>query len=155
MKKKTKYFGWVAIYGDEIHLSKSQIRYALDKSSVIESILPTCYDIITRNSGRQDILEDMLNVIDNCHDDFKFTEKTMESTTTLPFIVESQEFDFETLKKNNSIRTLCGLKVKIDRIIYDITHTTPLAISGTFVVQGVKIRGNWDAFGNPCDFKRC
>lgn len=97
----------------------------------------------------------MLNVIDNCHDDFKFTEKTMESITTLPFIVESQEFDFETLKKNNSIRTLCGLKVKIDRIIYDITHTTPLAISGTFVVQGVKIRGNWDAFGNPCDFKRC
>lgn len=42
MKKKTKYFGWVAIYGDEIHLSihlsKSQIRYALDNSGVIEPI---------------------------------------------------------------------------------------------------------------------
>ncbi len=72
----------------------------------------------------------------------------------LVFTKETKPFDFERLKKTNA-SLIIGIPVKIDRIIYDITRTTVIAISGTFVLRGVKIRGNWDPMGNPLDIKRC
>lgn len=67
---------------------------------------------------------------------------------------QSKEFDFEGIKHTNAC-LIIGIPVKIDRIIYDITHTTVIGISGTFVLRGVKIRGTWDPFGNPLNIKRC
>ena len=71
----------------------------------------------------------------------------------LMFLKESQEFDFNKLK-NMDVRTICGLPVKVDRVHYDVTGTTALCISGTFVVKGIRIRGYWDCFGNPIELKR-
>lgn len=61
---------------------------------------------------------------------------------------QNLEFDFDSMLGNKSYCTLCGLPVRIDKIIYDITKTTVLGISGTMVVRGVKIRGVWDCYGN-------
>ena len=61
---------------------------------------------------------------------------------------DGKEFDFDSLIKEKGYATLSGLPVKIDRIIKDITRTTVIAISGTFVVKGVRFRGTWDMFGN-------
>lgn len=68
--------------------------------------------------------------------------------------VNQKEFDFNTLKKDNSMSLIIGIPVKIDRIYKDITNTTVVAISGTFVVKGVKIRGVWNPIGNIMEFKR-
>lgn len=59
-----------------------------------------------------------------------------------------QEFDFDTMIGDNNYATITGIPVKIDRIIRDITKTTVVAISGTMLVRGVKIRGVWDVYGN-------
>lgn len=64
------------------------------------------------------------------------------------------EFDFNSMLGNKSYRTLCGLPVKIDKIIYDITKTTVLGISGTMVIRGVKIRGVWDCYGNIMECRK-
>ena len=64
------------------------------------------------------------------------------------------EFDYAALVKNNSYATISGLKVNIDKIYRDVTQTTVLAISGTMVINGVKVRGVWDPNGNIIEFKK-
>lgn len=68
--------------------------------------------------------------------------------------VNTQEFDFDTMISDNSYHTMCGLPVKIDKILRDITKTTVLGISGTMVVRGVKIRGIWDSYGNIMECRK-
>ena len=68
--------------------------------------------------------------------------------------LESKEFDFDSSIKEKGYATLSGIPVKVDRIIRDITRTTVIAISGTFVIRGVKIRGIWDMFGNIVEAKK-
>lgn len=58
------------------------------------------------------------------------------------------EFDFNTMLGDKSYHTVCGLPVKVDKILRDTTKTTVLGISGTMIVRGVKIRGVWDCYGN-------
>ena len=62
--------------------------------------------------------------------------------------INQEDFDFEKLLNNKDYKTISGLDVKIDRIIRDITQTTVIAISGTMVIRGVKVRAVWDMFGN-------
>lgn len=49
---------------------------------------------------------------------------------------------------------MAGIPVKIDRIIRDVTQTTVIAVSGTMVLKGVKMRGVWDMYGNIVEFKK-
>lgn len=58
------------------------------------------------------------------------------------------EFDFNSMLGDKSYHTVCGLPVNIDKILRDTTKTTVIAISGTMIVRGVKIRGVWDCYGN-------
>lgn len=62
------------------------------------------------------------------------------------------EFDYAALIKSNSYATISGLKVNIDKIYRDVTQTTVLAVSGTMVINGVKVRGVWDPNGNIVEF---
>lgn len=81
--------------------------------------------------------------------------ETLDLNQKLMIFPENQEeFNFDTLIKNNNYMTISGLRVKIDRIIKDITGTTTLAVSGTMVVRGVKIRAVWDMFGNIMEAKK-
>lgn len=64
------------------------------------------------------------------------------------------EFDYNTMIGDKSYHTVCGLPVKIDKIMRDVTKTTVLGISGTMVVRGVKIRGVWDCYGNIMECKK-
>lgn len=63
-------------------------------------------------------------------------------------VSDQQEFDFNSMIKNNNYATISGIPVKIDRIIRDITKTSVIAISGTMIIRSVKIRGVWDIYGN-------
>lgn len=67
---------------------------------------------------------------------------------------DGKEFDFDSMIGRDGYATLSGTPVKIDRIIRDITQTTVIAISGTFVLKGVKVRGVWDMFGNIVEAKK-
>lgn len=69
-------------------------------------------------------------------------------------VEEPYEFDFRSLKKDNDIQTITGIPVKIDKVMYDLCGETALAVSGTLVIKGVKLRGVWDTMGNPMDFKK-
>lgn len=62
--------------------------------------------------------------------------------------INTQEFDFNAILGDSSYCTMCGLPVKVDKILRDVTQTTVLGISGIMVVRGVKIRGVWDSYGN-------
>lgn len=64
------------------------------------------------------------------------------------------EFDFESILGNKDYAVIAGMPVKIDRILRDVTQTTVVAVSGTMVMRGVKLRGVWDMFGNIIEFKR-
>lgn len=64
------------------------------------------------------------------------------------------EFDFESLLGSKDYAVIAGIPVKIDRIIRDVTQTTVIAVSGTMIMRGVKMRGVWDMFGNIIEFKR-
>lgn len=77
-------------------------------------------------------------------------------TSNLMIFSEStqQEFDFSSLIGNKEYATISGLPVNIDRIIRDITQTTVVAISGTMIIRGVKVRGVWDMCGNIIEFKK-
>ena len=66
----------------------------------------------------------------------------------IPELSYNKEFDFDSIIGDNSYSTISGIHVDIDRIIRDITKTTVIAISGTMIIRGVKIRGVWDIFGN-------
>mgnify|MGYP001778138534 CR=1 FL=1 len=68
--------------------------------------------------------------------------------------INQSEFDFNSLVGSKAYGTLCGIKVNIDRIIRDVTKTSVIAVSGTMVIQGVKIRGVWDPFGNIIECKK-
>lgn len=68
--------------------------------------------------------------------------------------LNQEEFDFDSLLNNKDYAVLAGLPVKIDRIIRDITQTTVVAISGTMIMKGVKVRGVWDMYGNIIEFKK-
>lgn len=68
--------------------------------------------------------------------------------------INEKEFDFDSLIGEKGYALLSGIPVKIDRIIRDVTRTTVIAISGTFVLKGVKIRGVWDMFGNIVEVER-
>lgn len=68
--------------------------------------------------------------------------------------LNQEEFDFDSLLNNKDYAVLAGLPVKIDRIIRDITQTTVVAISGTMIMKGVKVRGVWDMYGNIVEFKK-
>lgn len=68
--------------------------------------------------------------------------------------VNTQEFNFDAMLKDNSYHTMCGLPVKIDKILRDTTKTTVLGISGTMVVKGVRIRGVWDPYGNIMECRK-
>lgn len=73
----------------------------------------------------------------------------METTDLMIFPeISQEEFDFDKLLNNRDYKTISGLSVKIDRIIRDITQTTVIAVSGTMVVRGVKVRAVWDMYGN-------
>jgi hypothetical protein len=63
-------------------------------------------------------------------------------------------FDFDSLLKDPNYMTACGLKVKIDKILRDVTRTTVLGISGTMVLRGVRVRGLWDMYGNIIECKK-
>ena len=62
--------------------------------------------------------------------------------------LNEREFDFDSIIGDNSYATMGGIPVKIDRILRDVTKTTVLAISGTMIIRGVKVRGVWDMYGN-------
>jgi hypothetical protein len=62
--------------------------------------------------------------------------------------LNQEEFDFNSLVGNKQYGIMAGIPVKIDRIIRDITQTTVIAVSGTMVLKGVKMRGVWDMYGN-------
>lgn len=62
--------------------------------------------------------------------------------------IGTAEFDFDTMLGDKSYHTVCGLPVKIDKILRDTTKTSVIGISGTMIVRGVKIRGVWDPYGN-------
>lgn len=65
------------------------------------------------------------------------------------------EFNFKSLIKNKYCAIVAGaIPVKVDKVIYDLTGETPLAVSGTLTINGVKMRGNWDALGNILDFRK-
>lgn len=64
------------------------------------------------------------------------------------------EFDYNSLLKSKKIETVTGIPVKIDKIIRDITDTTVLAVGGTMVMQGTRVRAIWDLQGNVIEYKR-
>lgn len=68
--------------------------------------------------------------------------------------LNQEEFDFNSLLNSKDYAVLAGIPVKIDRIIRDITQTTVVAISGTMIMKGVKVRGVWDMYGNIVEFKK-
>lgn len=68
--------------------------------------------------------------------------------------LNQEEFDFNSLVGNKQYGIMAGIPVKIDRIIRDITQTTVIAVSGTMVLKGVKMRGVWDMYGNIVEFKK-
>lgn len=78
------------------------------------------------------------------------TDTMAKHNNTLMLFPEmgTAEFDFNTMFGDKSYHTVCGLPVKVDKILRDTTKTTVLGISGTMVVRGVKIRGVWDCYGN-------
>lgn len=79
----------------------------------------------------------------------------MNETDLLFFPENNQkEFDFNTLLGNKDYATISGISVSIDRIIRDITQTTVIALSGTVIIKGVKMRGVWDVYGNIIEFKQ-
>lgn len=80
--------------------------------------------------------------------------KTEDMTFLIPEPKNSEDFDFEKLKSSTNIETVCGLPVRIDKVLRDITGTMTIGISGTLHVRGARLRGVWDCFGNPIDFKR-
>lgn len=67
--------------------------------------------------------------------------------------LSQEEFDFNSLLDNKDYAVLAGLPVKIDRVVRDITQTTVIAVSGTMIMRGVKVRGVWDMCGNIVEFK--
>lgn len=81
--------------------------------------------------------------------------KIMDTSNLMIFQeLNQEEFDFDSLLNNKDYTVLAGLPVKIDRIIRDITQTTVVAISGTMIMKGVKVRGVWDMYGNIVEFKK-
>ena len=68
--------------------------------------------------------------------------------------LNQEGFDFNSLIGNKNYATITNIPVKIDRIIRDVTQTTVLAISGTMVIRGVKLRGVWDMYGNIMECKK-
>lgn len=80
-------------------------------------------------------------------------EQELKGLMIFPEFAE-KEFDFNSLIDNKSYHTISGIPVKIDRIIRDITATTVVAVSGTMVMRGVKVRGVWDMFGNIIEYKK-
>lgn len=64
------------------------------------------------------------------------------------------EFNFNAMLGDKSYHTICGLPVRIDRIIRDATKTTVIGISGTMVIRGVRIRGVWDCYGNIMECRK-
>lgn len=68
--------------------------------------------------------------------------------------LNQEEFDYNILINNKDYATISGLPVKVDRIIRDITQTTVIAISGTMILRGVKVRGVWNMYGDIVEFKR-
>lgn len=74
---------------------------------------------------------------------------TQENNTLMLFPeLGTAEFDFNAMLGDKSYHTICGLPVKVDKILRDTTKTTVIGISGTMIVRGVKIRGVWDCYGN-------
>lgn len=67
---------------------------------------------------------------------------------------DGKEFDFNSMIGDDGYATFSGIPVKVDRIIRDVTRTTVIAISGTFVLRGVRIRGVWDMFGNIVEARK-
>lgn len=67
---------------------------------------------------------------------------------------DSSEFNWDSMLTSKSYHTICGIPVKIDRVVRDLTGTTVLGVSGTLVVRGVKLRGMWDSLGNIVEFKK-
>lgn len=80
-------------------------------------------------------------------------EKTTNKLMIFPEFTQ-EEFNFDSLIGNDSYHTITGLPVNIDRIIRDVTATTVVAISGTMVLRGVKLRGVWDMYGNILEYKK-
>lgn len=66
----------------------------------------------------------------------------------------SFDFDFDSMVGSKDYSTITGIEVRIDRIIKDITKTTVLAISGTMLIRGIKVRGVWDMYGNIVECKK-
>lgn len=64
------------------------------------------------------------------------------------------DFDFNSLLDNPNYQTVCGLNVRIDKIMRDLTGTTVVAVSGTMNMRGVRVRGVWDMFGNIIEGKK-
>ncbi len=77
-----------------------------------------------------------------------------ENTLMLFPELGAAEFDFDSMLGDKSYHTVCGLPVKIDRIMRDATKTTVLGISGTMIIRGVKIRGVWDCHGNIMECRK-
>lgn len=78
---------------------------------------------------------------------------TTDSIVFFPDL-NQEEFDYNVLLGNSDYATISGIPVKIDRIIRDITQTTVIAVSGTMVVRGVKVRGIWNMYGDIVEFRR-
>lgn len=62
--------------------------------------------------------------------------------------INQVEFDFNKLVGSKEYKTISGISVNIDRIIRDLTQTTVIAISGTMIIRGIKVRAVWDMYGN-------
>lgn len=72
--------------------------------------------------------------------------------TNLPFIIENQEDSL--LQDLNSVQTVSNIPVKVDKVLYDLSGTTIVGITGTIRIRGIKLRGVWDSMGNPLEFKK-
>lgn len=64
------------------------------------------------------------------------------------------EFDYDNLLKSKKIETVTGIPVTIDKIIRDLTGTTVLAVGGTMVMRGTKVRAVWNLAGQIIEYKK-
>lgn len=66
-------------------------------------------------------------------------------------LVEQQ---VDLLKECDNIQTISNIPVKVDKAIYTLSGNTPIGVSGTLEINGIKLRGVWDSLGRPMELKK-
>lgn len=85
---------------------------------------------------------------------YKFDNQMENKALMLLPETDSQEFDFDSMLGDESYQTISGIRVKIDKVIRDVTKTTVIGVSGVMIVKGVKIRGVWDCYGQILECRK-